>query len=152
TLSGIVGTEDVRVVGTGAFVDANAGNGKTVLLSGLTLTGAAAGNYVLAASGGQSSAVADITPATIMVSGITAANKPYDGTNSASLNAALAVLAGKIGSDDVGIAATGAFADANAANGKTVTLAGLTLTGGAKGNYVLASSGNQTGATADITP
>jgi len=151
-LAGKIGTDNVGVAGTGSFVDANAGSGKTVSLSGLTLTGSAAGNYVLAVSGGQSTALADITPATITVSGIAAANKPYDGTTSATLNAALALLAGKIGSDDLGISATGVFADANAANAKTVALSGLTLTGASKGNYVIASSGNQSAATADITP
>jgi hypothetical protein len=76
----------------------------------------------------------------LTISGITAADKPYDGTTAATVNVSKAQLAGVIGSDDVQLVtsgAAGAFADANAGSGKAVTVNGLTLTGGAASNYKL---------------
>src|SRR5207249_5886615 len=48
--AGIVGTDTVALVtagSTGAFADKNAGTGKTVTVTGLSLNGAQAGNYVI---------------------------------------------------------------------------------------------------------
>ncbi len=60
-LSGVVGSDDVSLTGAavGAFTDANVGTGKTVTVSGLSLTGADAGKYDLAAL----TLTADITAA-----------------------------------------------------------------------------------------
>ena len=44
-LTGIVGADDVTANGSFSFADADAGNGKTVHVTGITLAGAAAGNY-----------------------------------------------------------------------------------------------------------
>ena len=57
---------------------------------------------------------------------------------------------GKLGSDELGITATGAFEDANASESKIVEITGLTLTGAAVGNYILLNSGQQTSTTATI--
>lgn len=57
---------------------------------------------------------------------------------------------GKLGSDELGVTATGAFENANAGEGKTVEITGLTLTGAAVGNYILLNSGQQTSTTATI--
>ena len=57
---------------------------------------------------------------------------------------------GKLGSDELGITATGAFEDANAGESKIVEITGLTLTGAAVGNYILLNSGQQTSTTATI--
>ncbi|WP_323825645.1 YDG domain-containing protein, partial [Pseudomonas aeruginosa] len=67
---------------TGNFSDKNAGNGKTVNITGLSLGGADAGNYLLPT--GATTTTANITQANIAaVTGITAANKVYDGTANA---------------------------------------------------------------------
>jgi autotransporter-associated beta strand protein len=93
-----------------------------------------------------------VTPATLTVTGIGANNKTYDGNTNATLNTAGAALVGKIGADNVTLntaGATGAFADANVGTGKTVTISGLSLTGGDAGNYSLTAptaSANITGA------
>ena len=50
TLTGVVGGDVVSCTGTAAFDTASVGAGKTVTVSGLTLTGAAAGNYTLAST------------------------------------------------------------------------------------------------------
>ncbi len=54
----------LTVSGTGTFADANAGTGKTVTITGLTLGGTDSGNYVLAESGNQETATAAISKAT----------------------------------------------------------------------------------------
>ena len=82
----------------------------------------------------------------------TAANKTYDGNNSATVTGY--GLTGFVGSQTVSGTSTAAtFSDKNAANGKTVTITGIGLNDGSNGglasNYSVASS---TTATADITP
>ena len=63
-------------------------NGIAVTVSGLTLTGSSATNYTLT----QPTITADITPAGLLVTGITASNKVYDATNVAMLNTSSAAL------------------------------------------------------------
>ena len=87
----------------------------------------------------------------IIVSGITASNKIYDGNTTATLVYTNATLTGKVGSEELTVSATGIFADKNVGTGKTVTISDLTLGGTDAGNYELAASGQQTEATANIT-
>ena len=121
---------------TGAFTDAEVGTGKMVLVSGLTLTGADAGNYTLA----QPTTTATITVAGLTVAGIEAQNKAYDGTTAATLNVNSAVLVGVISGDTVTLDTTnavGAFADKNVGTGKLVTVSGLALLGADAAKYTL---------------
>jgi hypothetical protein len=130
----------------GAYLDKNAGTGKTVLVVGLTLSGLDAAKYVLI----QPTTTADITAAGLTVSGVTANDKVYDGTLVATLNIAGAVLQGVLGDDRVTLSvagASGSFADAMAGQGKTVYVSGLTVSGSDAGNYSLA----QPTTTANIT-
>ena len=124
----------------GAFSDKNAGIGKTVNISGLSLSGADVGNYTLASI--TATTTADIARAAISgITGITAGNKTYDGTTAATLNTSAAGFTGQIGSDVLTVAtATAAFSDKNAGTGKTVGITGLSLGGADAGNYALASS------------
>ena len=131
---------------TGAFTDAEVGTDKTVLVSGLTLTGADAGNYTLA----QPTTTATITVAGLTVAGIEAQNKAYDGTPAATLNVDSAVLVGVISGDTVTLDTTnaaGAFADKNVGTGKLVTVSGLALLGADAAKYTL----TQPTTNADIT-
>ena len=87
----------------------------------------------------------------LTITGITAANKPYDGTTVATLNTSGRSLVGLVNGDNtVIISATGVgtFTDANAGTGKTVNITGLTLAGPAAANYSL----TQPSATANIAP
>ena len=153
----------------GAFASADVGNGITVQIAGLTLTGttkdgtAASLDYTLTQ---QSTTTANITPATLTVTGVTANNKTYDGTTTATLNTSGATLHGVVSGDatppgpgTVALAAggaTGAFASADVGNGITVQIAGLTLTGTTKDgtaasvDYTLTQQSTTT--TANITP
>lgn len=60
---GAIGLDELTVAAKGTFADANAGEKKTVKLSGYALGGAAAKNYALAGSGHQAETTATITPA-----------------------------------------------------------------------------------------
>lgn len=88
----------------------------------------------------------------VTVSGITAADKVYDGNNSAMVNVSTATITGKETGDDLTVSvAAGSTFDSADAGSRTVTLGTLTLGGTSAGNYTLATSGNQTTATANIT-
>ncbi|AXA66802.1 YDG domain-containing protein [Pseudomonas oryzihabitans] len=130
-----IGSDAVSVSGSGAgsiFADKNAGTGKAVTVSGYTLTGADAGNYNLVQ---PTSLTADIAKANLSVTGVTAANRTYDGTTNATLSGTAAVSA--LGSDVVTVTGTGsaAFSDKNAGSGKAVTVTGYGLSGVDAGNY-----------------
>lgn len=129
-----IGSDVVTLSGTGVgnFLNKNVGTNKALTVSGYTLTGADAGNYNVVA---PNSLTADITPVSIIVSGITANDKAFDGTTSATTNTSGAVLTGRLGSDVVTVNATGTFADAAVGNGKTVNL-NSTYSGADAGNYV----------------
>ena len=88
----------------------------------------------------------------VVVSGITAKGKVYDGTADAELDYSKAVFAGAVKGDSLTVSAEGTFADSNAARGKTVTITKLVLGGGSAGDYILADNGQQTSTTADISP
>jgi hypothetical protein len=131
----------------GTFATATVGTAKPVTITGLVIGGANASNYTLT----QPSATADITVKNLTVTGVTAANKVYDATTTATLNTGSAALVGIAGSDAVTLdatAATGTFATATVGTAKPVTVAGLVLAGGAVAtNYTL----TQPGTTANIT-
>ena len=91
-----------------------------------------------------------IKPRPVTLSGITASNKVYDGTDDATLDYSGVTFTGKMGSDELSVTATGTF-DSKDAGSRTVTISNLTLSGEDKGNYVLATEGQQTTATASIT-
>ena len=99
-----------------------------------------------------------VNPRTVIVDGgITANNKTYDGTTTATLNGSGATIHsvdggnGIINGDVVTVSASGSFADANVGTGKTVTISGITLGGANAGNYKLDTSSNQGTTTASIT-
>ncbi|MBQ4443065.1 MAG: starch-binding protein [Clostridia bacterium] len=147
-LTGVIEGDDVSLVNggtSGTFADASAGEDKLVTVSGFTLEGEAAGNYVIASC----RATATIHPKQVTVAGIEAADKTYDGTTAATLSYEGVTLTGKVGEDELTVTATGTFADKNAAEGKTVTISDITFGGAAASNYVVKSN-SQTSATATI--
>ncbi|MCT8100762.1 filamentous hemagglutinin N-terminal domain-containing protein [Acinetobacter sp. C_4_1] len=132
--NGIVAGDNLTVAtATGQFNDKNAGTGKTVNITGLSLGGSDAGNYVLASN--TASNTADITAKTL-TAGLIAQNKVYDGNTSATAS----FTDNRIGTDDVQVNGTASFADKNVGTGKTVTSTGLTLSGADAGNYILAAT------------
>lgn len=130
SLTGVVTGDTVTASGTYAFADKNAGTGKTVTASGVTLAGADAGNYTLASTATDTADIAKKG----LTGALTANNKTYDGTTTATGSISLTgVLAGET------VTASGAyaFADRNAGTGKTVTASGAVLAGADAGNYSL---------------
>lgn len=152
SLSGLYGMDAVTVGTTsGTYDTKDVGSGKTVTVTGMTLSGAKAGNYVLPSTTAAGT-IGDITPATLTITGVTANNKVYDATTAATLNSTLAALSGVLGSDTVTLgsgAASGTFLTASVGSNKPVTASGYTIGGADAGNYVLSQP---TGLTANITP
>ena len=148
-VAGKVGSDDVTVTGgTATFADKNVGTGKTVTFTSYTLSGTAAGNYNLTAQ--PASVTAEITAKEVTVTGITATNRTYAKDNlEVTLNGG--TLSGVISGDAVNVDLTnakGKMANANAGNGKAVTVTGVALGGADKGNYRLKEQ--PTGVTVDI--
>ncbi|ULU23727.1 YDG domain-containing protein [Dyella terrae] len=146
SLVGLVGGDQVALnnASQGTFADKNVGNSKAVTTN-MTIGGADAGNYDFTTATGIT---ANVTPKLIDVTA-TAANKVYDTTAGATVTtlSGNGLIAGDAVSFGFGSAN---FSDANAANGKTVTVGGLTKAGADAGNYTLANTTTTT--TADITP
>ena len=144
--SGVVGSEDVSVDSSAAsasFADKDVGATKTVTATGFALSGADKANYEIAT---VSTATAAITKAGLTVS-FSAADKPYDGTTSATITGASA--SGVVGSEDVSVdssAATAAFASKDVGATKTVTATGFALSGADKANYEIATVSTATAA------
>lgn len=145
-LIGLVGDQTLNIQYQSAnFSDKNAGVNKTATVAFTIGDGANGGkvsNYVVV-----DTATATINPKAIDAS-FSAADKTYDGTTQAT---ATTQLNGVITGDSVSLNyASSLFSDKNAGQNKTVTLSGLTLTGGDSGNYVLQSTSVQS--TASILP
>jgi hypothetical protein len=99
-----------------SFASPNANTGITVTFNGVTLSGAAAANYVLGTA--PVTASANITPAPVTISGLFAQNKVFDGTTMATITGN-PVIAGLLGSDVStlsGSVLTGLFASSNPAD------------------------------------
>ena len=93
-----------------------------------------------------------VTPRTVTVTGIAAQSRPYNGGTAAALDFSGASITGKLEGDALSVTASGVFETKNAGESRTVSLTGLTLTGGAKDNYTLDAANSQRTASAAITP
>jgi hypothetical protein len=143
TLSGVIAGDTVTLTQTGSFASKNAGTGIVVTATD-TLGGTDAGNYTLVQPSGLS---ANITPAMLNVTGVTAANKVYDTTTTATLTGGTVTA---LGSDAVTLStagASGSFASKNVGASIAVTASGYTISGADAGNYSL---GQPTGLTSSI--
>ena len=142
---------------SGVFANANAGTAKSVTVSGYTLLGSDANNYSLSQPAGLT---ANISQKAVSILGISANNKIYDSTTTATLSGtsltsgASTATDYKIYSSDVSLVtldtsnSSGVFASKNAANGISVSASGFALSGTRASNYSLLQP---TGLTANIT-
>ena len=147
TLSGLITGDSVSVSGSGSYDTRSAGTGKTVSITGMSLGGADSVNYTLA-SATASGTVGVITPKEISVTGITAADKLYDGTVATTINSVGAVFNGIVSGDFLSLTSAGAFSDKHAGSNKTVNLTS-SYSGADIGNYRII---DQATTTASITP
>jgi hypothetical protein len=137
---GLANGESFSVSGTPSalFNNKNVGLSKPVSVTGYT---APSTNYTIT----QPSLTANITLASLIVSGASASNKIYDATNVSSITGGS--LVGVIGSDVVTLVPSGTFAQTTIGTGIAVTSTS-TLTGADASNYTLTQP---VGFTADIT-
>ncbi|NLG16836.1 MAG: hypothetical protein GX556_05830 [Fibrobacter sp.] len=114
-------------------------------VSGYAISGTDASNYTLTSQ--PSGLTADITKKSLTVTGVTAADKVYNGTTAATLSGG--TLSGLVTGDLVTLTkGTGVFASKNAGTGKAITASGYSLSGTDASNYTISQP---SGLTADIT-
>ncbi|WP_322992219.1 YDG domain-containing protein [Limnohabitans sp.] len=157
TINNLVAPQTLSVISVKAVssqVSANASN----YISSITLGNATDGsggllaNYSVPTTLTRVNAAVTIVAQGLTVSGVTASDKAYDGTTTATVSGG--VLTGVLAADNglVSVSGTGTFANANVANGISVSAA---LTGVAGGNYVLTQpvglSANITAKTVTLT-
>ena len=137
SLVGVVSGDDVTLgtsTASASFANKNVGTGKEVTASGFTKSGGDAGNYVFASPQGKASA--DITARELTVTA-TGVSKTYDGSAGASVT----LSTDKVSGDAVTAAYTSAsFDNKNVGTGKTVTVTGISISGGDAGNYDLVNT------------
>ncbi|MDH6242125.1 filamentous hemagglutinin family protein [Polynucleobacter sphagniphilus] len=143
--NGLQGSDSASA--TQVFNSPNVLGTNTTLVSSYTVNdGNSGNNYQVSTQTGSGS----ITPAPVVISGITAANKVYDGTTLATLNTSGMVTAGVVSGQAINTAATGAFDSPSVGNGKTVNLS-LVNTAGINTDLTNYNISNQSTTTADIT-
>ncbi|MCT7497973.1 two-partner secretion domain-containing protein, partial [Aliarcobacter cryaerophilus] len=124
--TGKFGSDNIAIDTTNlvaTFVDKNVGTHQ-VNISGITLSGADANNYNVVA---PNSLTASITQKDLTISAITANNKTYDGTTTATLSN-IGTLVGLVTGEDLTLSNTSVvFSDKNVADGITVTASGYTI-------------------------
>ena len=156
-------SDTLTVSATVTFVDANAGDSKTVTISGLTLGGEKAGNYVLSESGQQTSTTASISKAAMTV---TAVNQSiYVGGTVPTLSGAdFYIVTGLLGTDTLTTAPTLAYQKDGSAATPDNTAAGtydIVASGASagdnyairytKGTLTISDKGTQTITADDVT-
>ena len=130
TSEGILDGDDVTVNCTASFDDKNVGIEKTVTLH-FELEGEDASNYTIVAE--TTELKANITPAPLALIDLTALNKVYDGTTTATVTY---TANGIVENDDVTVEPTATFADKNVNENIAVTYS-FALSGDDADNYTL---------------
>nr|WP_315409740.1 YDG domain-containing protein [uncultured Selenomonas sp.] len=150
-LNHTVAGDDVKAAAAGAaYNDKNVAAASRIDYTGLTLTGADAGNYTLAA--GAAEGAGTITRRMLTFDGVTAQTKTYDGNTAADASKFRATLAGVVKGEETSVSATAtgaAYNDKNVARANTVHYTGVALTGTGTANYTIAGTAEGAGR---ITP
>jgi hypothetical protein len=143
TLSGVLGSDVVTLGSSSSFANRNVGTAKPVTVRSLTLGGTDGGNYQIITAL-PTGLTANITPATLTITGLTADSRPYDATTVAALSGGTlgGVLSAAYGEGPIDsvtlVRGAAAFADKNVGVDKAVNLSGaLSLSGASAGNYQL---------------
>jgi YDG domain len=133
--SGSIATGDVTNFSQ-TFATKTVGTSKTLVPAGSVLDGNSGNNYAVTFVNNTTGV---ITPKTLMVTGITASNKVWDGNTTATINTSGATLNGVIPPDAVTLNVSGASGtfSSSAVGTWTVQIAGLTISGADVANYNL---------------
>ncbi|MFT7724830.1 MAG: YDG domain-containing protein [Roseateles sp.] len=135
-ITNIVGSESVALSGTGTLAASGVGSQALVGVTGLTLTGAHAGNYTLVGSTPTGNVTITARPVSVAV--VAGASRAYDGTALAGLE--LLQIGNLLPGDDVAVGGGATLASPNVGTQALTGLTALTLTGTAAGNYTLAGN------------
>ncbi|HRX67956.1 MAG TPA: YDG domain-containing protein, partial [Tenuifilaceae bacterium] len=134
-LSGVTGGDDVSLVEdsfVATFDTKTVGADKTVSVTGLTLSGADAGNYFI----GKQTTLSDITEKQLTVTNAVVEDKTYDATAVAAISGA--TLSGAVIGDDVMLTdySNGTFAQSGVGQNINIVTA-MALSGADAPNYIL---------------
>jgi len=130
-----VGDVLLALGGNGTMANADAGTGKLVTITGLSLAGADAANYTL--SSNASTSTVNIARAPLSLSGATGLTKVYDGTTALPGGAtAYGALGGVLTGDVVELSGLARF-DSKDGGQRAVQVGTLALTGSSAHNYTL---------------
>jgi len=97
----------------------------------------------------QAEYILQVNPRPVTITGLSAVDKVYDGTTTATVSGMENIPELIHGDDVTAVRGTASFEDAEVGDGKTVTFSGWYLTGAAAGNYIL--SAQPASVTANIT-
>ncbi|MCL2054714.1 MAG: InlB B-repeat-containing protein [Oscillospiraceae bacterium] len=144
TINGLVNDDTVTLTGGSAtFDEIDVDNDIPVTFSNFALGGTHAGNYTITQ---PAKGKANITPKEVTVTQPSVPEKVYNGTTNATISNRTSMNIYGLVTADIGYVTleggTAAFADKDAANGKTVTFSGFGLGGAKAGNYTLTPPGN----------
>ena len=141
------GAVTYSITGDVATVDSSTGAVHIVKAGKATITATAAETSDFASQ--TTNYTLTVNPKSVMITGLGAENKTYDGTINATVTG-MATIDGLVNNDTVTVTAgSTAFDNANVGTGKTVTFTGYSLSGEAAGNYTLSAQPADT--TANIT-
>jgi outer membrane protein OmpA-like peptidoglycan-associated protein len=119
--------DQLTVSGTPTFGSKAVGNAKTVTANSIAISGTDAANYT---HNTTATTTANITPRTLTVT-ITATNKVYDGTTSASV----VYSDNRVSGDQLTASGTPVFSDKNVAASKLITASSIAISGTDAANY-----------------
>ena len=143
SLANFANGDTVTASASGSMINSDAGNGKIVYVSGITLSDNE--KYTLSTNSLQTTV--DISPIEIESFTISASDKKYDGTANAQANVDEISNVTESDKGFVSIAGTAEFDSADAGENKTVTFTASGLSGAKAQNYTL----GETSATASAT-
>lgn len=117
------------------FADKNVETDKALGVSGISISGTAAANYILQNT--TATTVADITPKYLEVTGVTGVSRVYDATLETTVSGTPAISPFSGDVVYLGGTAIARFADKHVGTGKSLTVSGYEITGADAGNYRL---------------
>ncbi|MBK7685925.1 MAG: hypothetical protein IPJ25_07855 [Rhodocyclaceae bacterium] len=140
TLNNVANGDLLTVGATTIYTDnVNVGANKPLSASNVVISGAKVGNYSYPTTASGSGS---ITARPITLTGVTIADKVYDGTVAATLSGG-ATFGNVIVGDIVNVSSIGgtaSFLDPNAGTNKSVTVGGMSLSGADSSNYSLSTT------------
>ncbi len=151
TTMGLVAGEKVSATAIGTAISKYVEEEIEVAITEVDIIGEDSGNYQVATTGHQEKTSVNIIKKEIVISGIIANDKVYDGLCNTTLDYSKVKYDGIISGDVLSVSAIGLFNDKNAGINKEVIISNLILDGTDVGNYKLATSNQQSSAKAIIS-